>query len=241
LSGPLVRPKAAPAWVPPMIVSLASAMSSFGQEIADRLLTDPKMESVWQTLTVTDVDAAALEKLPENLRLDHWVEASLGTRDATDNDAACAAFFASAVIIFTLGNRSVKEHDIKREMSRWRDGAALCREALSGPHRARVDPALAAALSMSADYFEGWAGSIERSAASSPYLIGRGARKKGVLRRNDNIRGQVCDLARITHKVFGSFLHVPIATAATVVTGQSISPKSVENWSKAAPSKGIST
>jgi hypothetical protein len=195
--------------------------------------TDPETE--WLSMMLADGNVPADE-------LDRADALYRRTRHAAYlADNACASFFLATVIIFTLGNPSVKEHDIEREMSRWQEGAKLCREALSSPHRATVDPALAAALSMSADYFEGLATSIERSAAGSPYLIGRGARKKGVLRRNEYIRGQVCDLARITHKIFGSFLHVPIATAASVVTGQSISPKSVENWSKAAPSKGIST
>jgi hypothetical protein len=230
--------KTAPDWVPPLMVSLASAMRPFGQEIVDRLLTDPQMESVWRILRAKSVDQAALEKLPPNLRLDNWVEASLETRDATANDAACAAFFAYAVIIFTLGNRSVKEQDIKREMSRWRDGAAICREALSGVHRATVDPALAAALSMSADYFEEWARSLERSAANSPYLIGRGAleRAPGGKKNaggDENVRGQVCDVANLTQQVFGSFLHKPVATTASVATGLVIASKSVENWSRA--------
>jgi hypothetical protein len=198
------------------------------------------MESVWRTLRAIDGDAAALEALPPNLRLDNWVEASLEMRDATANDKACAAFFASAVITFTNKNPTVKEYDIEQQAKRWRDGAKLCREALSGMHRARVDPALAAALSMSADYFEGWASSIERSAASSPYLIGRGARLRAP-GGNENIRGQVCDLAHVAHGVFGLSLYVPIATAACVVTGQAISSKSVENWSKASPSNDFSS
>jgi hypothetical protein len=91
-------------------------------------------------------------------------------------DSACASFFLAAAIIFTLRNSTVKEYDLEQEAWRWRTGAALCREALSSPHLATVDPALAAALSMSADYFDGHATSIGTGAAASYYVIERNSR-----------------------------------------------------------------
>ena len=99
------------------------------------------------------------------------------SRHAADlADGARASFFLSTAIIFTLSNPVVKKDEIDEEARRWRGGASLCREALSGIHRARVDPTLAAALSVSADYFDWYATSIEAASKDSPYLIERNSR-----------------------------------------------------------------
>lgn len=221
-----------PDWVPPLIVSVAGAMRAFNPEIVDRLLTDPRMKGVWRSIGGREVEALPAD-LPDNRRADNW----LGQVRASPKDQAAVAFFTSAVITFAIGNPTVREGAIAHEARRWRIGAALCREALSGMHRATVDPHLAAALRMSADYFEGFARSVETASAGSPYVIGRNSRKRapggGNERLGDeNVRGQVCDLAEVTRKIFGSVLRGPVASVAT---GLDIQPKSVENWSTSTP------
>jgi hypothetical protein len=217
-------------WAPPLVVSVADAMRGFSPDVCDRLLTDPRMKGVWIELGRHEVKAlpAALD---DNLRVDHW----LGQFDASPKDEAAVAFFASAVIIFTLRNRVVKKHELEKEAERWQDGAALCREALSGLHRARVDPALAAALSVSADYFEGHATSIKTASASSPCVVERNARKRAPgggkgTDGNENVRGQVRKVAEVTEQIFGTFLYGTVACAASVATGLKISRKNVEKW-----------
>jgi len=124
----------------------------FGGEhhIAVRLLADTRMEQVWKTLRKEGSDRElanskefkdSLNSLPDNYRMETW-GASAPSALA---DRVCASFFLAASIIFGVGNRTVKKYDIEQEAKRWRAGAALCREALSNPHRATVDPDLTAA------------------------------------------------------------------------------------------------
>jgi hypothetical protein len=150
-------------------------------------------------------------------------------RDAYLANSAGASFFLATAIIFTLRNRTVKEYDIEQEAWRWQTGAALCREALSSPHRATVDPALAAALSMSADYFDGHATSIGTGATASYYVIKRNSRLRAP-GEDENIRGQVREVAAVTKKIFGRALYGTVATAASVATDLKISGNNAEKW-----------
>jgi len=157
------------------------------------------------------------------------------SRQASFADRLCAAFFLATTIIFTVKNRTVRKYDIEREVRRWRAGASLCREALYSPHRAPIDPALHKALSASGAYFEEWAKFIETTSLNSPYLIERGSRNRAPGGSSDTfgddaIRGQVRALAEATRQIFGTILYRTVARAASVATGESISPKSVQNW-----------
>jgi hypothetical protein len=222
--------------------------------VGERLLTNQRMERVWKKLRTEGIKLAQsnpeafekeLNELPYSYRRESRDDSPPSDRfDPTPRrvtylaDSACASFFLATAIIFTFRNRTGTERDLKQEVQRWRTGAQLCREARSSPHRATVDPTLAAALALVTDYFEGHIASIETTAAGSPYFIGRNARERAPgggknAIGNENVRGQVCDLARITQKIFGSFLHTPVATAASVATGLPINSTTVENWSKA--------
>ena len=152
-------------------------------------------------------------------------------------ESACASFFLAAAIIFTRGIRTVREQDLKQEAQRWRTGAALCREACLGMHRARLDHDLAEALSTSAAYFDEHADSIGTAPGSDFYIVERRGleRAPGANRGStgdEDVRGQVGHLAWAAKLIFGSFLHKPVAITASVATGVTISPKSVENWSR---------
>ena len=148
-------------------------------------------------------------------------------------DNACASFFLAATIVFTLDNRTVTESKIKREVNRWQDGARLCREALNS--HATVNPDHAEALAKTAVYFEEHAKFIETMSAKSPYFINRNARERapGATKGrtgNENVRGQVRELAAVTEQIFGHFLYGTVATVVSVASGLSITPTSVENW-----------
>ncbi len=188
---------------------------------------------VWKTLNTEGRRRAIEEIQPEIDRKDRLYRRDW--RVSYLADSACASFFLATAIIFTIRNATVREHDLELEVSRWRDGAKLCREALSSPHRATVEPDLAAALKMSADYFEGWAKFIELTSAGSPYLIKRNAHERAPGGRkgtggNENVRGQVRELAEATEQIFGTFLYGTVARAASVATGLKISSENVEKW-----------
>jgi hypothetical protein len=206
-----------------------------------RLLADERMQAVWKLLIDKgrQRDPREIERSLDDLPAAYRRETYTDNRTFDLAESAVASFFLAGAIIFTLGNKTARAHDIEREVSRWRAGAKLCREALVVQYPIVVDPDVAAALRLSTDYFERRASFIERTATSSPYLIGREARQRAP-GRNENVRGQVRDLAIVAHKIFGSFLHAPVATTASVATGKTISVKSVENWSKASPNNKFS-
>ncbi len=184
--------------------------------------------------------------LPEDYRMETWdaptrrspvapFDPEYQSSEVSFTDRLCAAFFLATTIIFTVKNRTVRKYDIEREVRRWRAGASLCREALYSPHRAPIDPALHKALSASGAYFEKWAKFIETTSLNSPYLIERGSRNRAPggssnTFGDDAIRGQVRALAEATRQIFGTILYGTVARAASVATGESISPKSVQNW-----------
>jgi hypothetical protein len=198
--------KTAPDWVPPLMVSLASAMRPFGQEIVDRLLTDPQMESVWRILGATHVDAAAIEKLPKNLRLDNWP--SLEKLDVPASDAACVAFFAAAAIEFKLANKPAYASNVSALIGTWRFAARQCRIALKNPlFRPQIDGDLERSLAAVERFFEERAAFVE--SGSSPYLLGR--------QGNDDItRAIVRGIAKKTWLIFGQFFYGTIATTVNV-------------------------
>jgi hypothetical protein len=205
------------------------------------LRTDPRMRRVWQTLAnegrkreLSDPKGFRdrLDSLSERFLMETW---GTPTHEVCLADRACASFFLATAIVFAIGNRTVREYDIRAEVQRWRAGAALCRGALQSPHRARVDPALQDALSAAAAYFEEWAELVEGANVNSPYRIGRASRERAPggkkdVPGDDHIRGQVREVAAVTEKIFGSFLYRTVATAATVATGSLISAGNVERW-----------
>jgi hypothetical protein len=221
----VIANKKVPDWVPPLVVaSSAGAMRRFGQEVVDRLLTDARMESVWQTLRARNVNAVALDALPSNLRLDNWVEGSLETGDATPNDEACVAFFAAAVIEFKLANKPVYASDVSELIGPWREAARQCRLALRNPlFRPLVDGEFERSLSIVERFFEERAAFVE--SGSSPYLLGRE-------RKDDAARGIVRGIAKQTKLIFGQFLYGTIATVASVglQPHAEIGPESVRKW-----------
>ena len=173
---------AAPEGMPDAVRDVHARFFEGTHYIGALLFSDPRMRQVWQTLiaegrkreTKDPKDLKArLSSLHPSYRMETWDASTAGV---SDSERASASFFLAAAIIFARENATIKEQDIKQEAERWRAGAALCREAIYSPHRARVDPALADALRTLAAYFEEWAKFIQTASAGSPYLIGREAK-----------------------------------------------------------------
>jgi hypothetical protein len=216
---------------PPDAVRIANAHFYGGENcIGRRLLEDPNMGQVWQTLMregrghIPKDFEDRLNSLHRDYRMETWVE----TWDAPMCDVlaerACASFFLATAITFSRKNPAVAESKLKSEVKRWRDGAALCREALEEIDVARGDPKTAQGLETSAAYFEKWAEVLTNSNMNSPYLVKRKSRGR------DHIRGQVRDVAAVTRKIYGSFMCGTVATTASAATGLDISLKDVEDW-----------
>jgi hypothetical protein len=97
----------APAWVPPLVVSVAGKMRGFSPEIVDRLLTDPKMETVWREIGQHPVKPLPAH-LEGNLRVNHWLGHDV---EASPKDEAAVAFFACVVIQVGLRNKARERRD----------------------------------------------------------------------------------------------------------------------------------
>lgn len=192
--------------------------------IGVRLLEDPNMGQVWQTLmregrrrNPKDFEDR-LNSLHCDYRMEHWVKTwDPPTRDVLA-ERACASFFLATAIIFSRKNPAVTKSHLKSEVKRWGDGAALCRQALD---MARGDPKIAQALETSGAYFEEWAKALSTANMNSPYLVKRASRGR------DHIRVLVRDIAVVTQKIYGSSMYRTVATAASAVD---ISWKEVEDW-----------
>jgi hypothetical protein len=214
--------------------------------IAVRLLADPLMKKVWKeilkeshTLEMADTQKFKdrLDSLPRPYRMETWgapISSSLA-------EQACASFFLATSIIFAerarflgdppqlrwvQGNSAIKESDIRKESERYENAAKACRDALLFPHRAASDPALAAALTASAVYFDEWIKVLKRSNMNSPYLV---ERETG---GGDDLRAQVRHVATVTREMFGTFMYRTAATVSSVATGSAISWQNVKNWCK---------
>jgi hypothetical protein len=198
-----------PAWVPPLIVGVAGAMRPLGQGIADRLLTDSRMDTVWHTLRQIEVKALP-EDLPDNLRVRNWIEPSLLTRDASLNDEACVAFFADVVIQVRNANKASSRGEIDALTRRFSDAAEMARIA-------RLDPFLCPpradthALETAEAILAQIAADIERRAQGHPLVLGRRRDKEG-----DETRAIVRLIAKRTKTIFGKVLYGTVATVANI-------------------------
>jgi hypothetical protein len=192
----------------------------FGGEIAQRLLTDPRMRTVWPVLLRAQGTPAALANWQ---RIDAVWQLS-GERDSPQ-DKACGAFFAAALSALGMGPEIGVETSSERERGSapYRVASLLCRHHAIHALRAQNDSEFARMLGVIGDYFEEqWRA---YALADSPRLVER--RKRG-----DHIRAAVCMLAAETHKLFGTYLYSTIATTVTV--GLNINPalagRKVRNW-----------
>jgi hypothetical protein len=89
----------APDWVPPLVKRMAAlttgrGLMPFCGDLAQRLLMDPRMRTVWQTLRSRKATPAALTRWQ---RINHW---KLSNEDDTAQDMAYGAFFSSALSAF---------------------------------------------------------------------------------------------------------------------------------------------
>ena len=218
----VIDTKKTPDWVPPIVGKLAIAMHPFGQEIVDRVLTDPRMAGVWPVLLRQNIDASAIEALPSNLRVANWP--SLETPDATPGDEACVAFFAAVVIELKLANKPIYPPGVSALISPWRNAACQCRDALENPlFRPRINVELERSLIAVAEFFEEKVAFVE--SGSSPYLLGR-------KRKDDARRVLARGIATQCQLIFGQFLCGTIATTVNVGLQLEIGidADSVRNW-----------
>jgi hypothetical protein len=235
-----------PAWAPAAAGKIYERWQ-FGGEIGRRLLFDPRMEKVWTDLRSNgarqereDVAAFAerLDDMPNRYRFDTW--------DLDDEwrtplaERACVAVFVCSIDRFIVREMRIMEASdengieipitaqaIDSLVERWQNGAKLCREALSSPHRSVFDKELAQALLLCGSYFDEFAGFIRRGTKEGQLYIERKSRALG---GDDALRYHVLSIAKEMKGIYGKVYHVPLSEITKVVTNVEIKSKSVENW-----------
>jgi hypothetical protein len=213
----------APAWVPPLVVSVVGKMRGFSPEIVDRLLTFPRMETVWHTLRQIEVKALP-EDLPDNLRVRNRIEPSLLTRDASLNDEAAAAFFACVVIETRLKNKLARK-DISAFATRLADAAETARMVRLNPFLHPVDTDVDALAKTEAILAQLAAEVRRTSPKGHPLILERRT-------ENDTERAIVRSIATTTKDIFGQRLYGTVAAAVSVALNltSDITPEDVRDW-----------
>jgi len=198
-----------PNWVPASVKKLAVRVSGFDDELVRRLVTDPKMENVWQYLLLRaqpmDSEVADSKWIQELLRVS---ETPISVQEQT-----CAVFFLYVINELSAPRAATTRQDIENLVAPWRSAAEQCRSAISRLS-SRANRELVKALSITAEYFESEA-IFAGVDANNPYTLKRRSGKP----EDNSVRGRVRALAWITYPLYGSFQYGVLASVAVVRYG----------------------
>jgi hypothetical protein len=227
--------------VPGAVLEIARVLP-VGKDVADRLLSDARMASVWRELgrrvaqlvrtepkpepcagaAYATAIEARLARLDPYRRLDAW-ELSPVTSTAEQGagwataDSACAAIFAFAVVEFSSKRSATTSTEVENAKGKWEAAAALLQTfAKSAPMR----PAIGfekMALQRSADFIREQIQLLEQR-GDSPYVVGA---QKTDLRteargQRAEVKGQVRALVRDIEQLLGTSMRGTAATIANV-------------------------
>ena len=216
---PTMNAEEIPNWVPATVKKLAVKFR-FAEELARRLVTDPKMKSVWQYLL------RRAQPVDSEIELKIVPEIFLGPSEmsVSGQEHACALFFLNVVIEMCVPRATTTRQDIENSVAPWRSAAEQCRSAI-GCVSSSANSDLVKALSLTAEYFE-FRAQVALQDAHSPYTLKRRSGKP----EDNSVRGRVRALAAITYPLYGSFQYGVLASVATVALQTNVTPKSVRNW-----------
>jgi hypothetical protein len=227
-----------PNWVPPTVNKLAVRLSdgqcwrlgaspskksgrSGEEELVRRLVTDPKMKSVWEYL-LRRAQPVCPEIVDEETSwtLETWGVCDLGV---SVQERACALFFWFVIMEVCASRMPATRQDIENFVAPWRSAAEQCRLAI-GYHRRGADDEVEKALTISAEYFAARVRFAEQD--KNVYML---KRRSGKL-EDDIARGVVRALAWDTYALYGSFQYGVLASVTTVALQTNVTYKSVRNW-----------
>jgi hypothetical protein len=212
----------APAWVPPLVVSVAGKMRGFSREIVDRLLIDTKMETVWREIGQHAVKPLQAD-MDCNLRVNHWLGRDV---EASPKDEAAVAFFACVVIQARLGNKARERGDLYALASRFADAAEMARIARLDPFASPPGGVDVDALAKAEVILKAIAANTKRQATGHPLVVDR------IMDRDnrDGARAIVRSIAIVTRSIFRQCVRGTIATATSVAMNTQITLRSAVNW-----------
>lgn len=213
--------------------------------VATRLVYDPRMHPVWKWLKQRAQemhDRGELElrlaDLPERYLPRHWglsgrlIAPPSYRRFSTRYllpDQACAAFCACVIITLGVNNPAVTRAGIEAQANELRRAASICRERLSEPFLAPLNPVLAGHSSAFIADLEEQANFIEIEARlNRSHYLERSSGARGV--GDDNVRAQARAVALGAQAIFGSFLYGIVATVMSVGLSIGVNERKVRDW-----------
>lgn len=224
-----LKPEDIPDWVPSPVKRMAMAMGlAYEGTVAHRLLTDPRMKSVWRELKNHEITPDALASLEQRERMSNWDISDL--KDSLQ-DQAYAAFYARVAIEFCSPRIVASRVDVKKSAKPWHDAAVLCWHVMRYEFRPKIDAEFAQALAIVGEYLERQGQLLENK--RSPYIVERRSRLRG----DDNNRVNTRLIGEATYSIFGSVLYGTVAKIASVALQANISEKDVQNWCSASRSQ----
>ena len=214
-----------PDWVP---VTVKKWAVKFGvaDELVRRLVTDPKMKSVWQYLLRRAQPVCS--EIPDEFKL---TAIFLGPSETSVSvqEQACALFFLHVVLELCGQWAATTRQEIENSVAPWRSAAEQCRSAIGCLRSSAANRELVEALSLAAKHFEARA-QVAGEDAHSPYTLKRRSGKP----EDNTVR--VRALALISRGLYGSFQYGVLASVATVALQTNVTEKDVRNWCSDLPS-----
>lgn len=204
---------AIPAWVPRGVV-LMQQVAGLTNEVAERLIIDPRMEQAWkdlQRLPEPPDLGERISKIRPGFSPDAYSEEGL---ELTTFDRQSAALFYQAMIeVYQPQRRYWTKGEAEKLAKPFLDAAALCEESAREDSTIRHRNDLLEALKLVGDYFQ-FQGDV-RKMRSNPRVLGR--RLPGV---SDEKRGHARMIATMIRDLFGpppgNFPHSAVARFVVV-------------------------
>lgn len=233
------RPSGIPSWAPRGTVLMQEA-AGLTNEVADRLLRDPRMEQAWKDLQRLPEPADLQERIGRiraGFSPDAYTQEKL---DLTAFDRQSAALFYQVMVEVYQPERTYwTKGEADKLAIPFLDAARLCEESARNDSMIRMRSDLLEALKLVGSYFQSQG--AMRQMRSNPRVLGR--RLPGV---SDEKRGHARMVATMIRDLFGpppgNFPHSAVArfVAVSLGTDDEIDElkESVRDWCKSLPLEG---
>ena len=221
-----------PEWVPAPVGSMASVFPIGGLNRA-RLLTDPKMKTVWQYLARSDVraDEDYIYRLRDYRRLASY---DVDELKYSTKDIAMAALFAFSAnvlsknlpFIMDTGESTLNRSELSGTITKYHEAADLCRSMIAFDNVRLRDPDFAESLSAVATYLADYA-----TATLAPQMEDAAFIEQAGKTDEARVRAQI--IGQETRRLFGTSLNGIVATIVNVglsLTEHPISRADVQYW-----------
>lgn len=215
-----------PDWVPAAVQRIAKVMPCKA-EVAERLLTDERMQVVWRTLRGRTIEVQNLEQLKSWQQFKSW-----GVADERTSlpDQACTAFYATVAVELSADRVVWTREKADKFAESWNSSRDMCSWIA---HYPMFDEDFQTAAKLMTAGFERHASMLEEGGilsgqANPAYFVERSS-------GDDDARGRARALAKETHKIFGTFLCGTVATVVSIALKTKVSETDVRRWCHQAP------